>query len=225
VSRELNIKLKAVELRQNGYLFSEIAAELNIAKSTAYSWTSRIELTAKQLELIADKRKRLQRQQIDKLALLRKQRTVNNNHQINLEALRVVGNLDLSKEVKKILCATLFWCEGGKDVASGIYFINSDPVMVRTFLSLLRKSFALDERKFRALVHLHEYHNKSTQLKYWSELTRIPIDQFHKSYLKPHTGKNTRHGYPGCISIRYLDSSLGKLLKMIYIELGKNVGV
>lgn len=116
----------------------------------------------------------------------------------------------------------MFWCEGEKDVRSGIRFINSDPVMIQTFLSLLRTSFPIKEEKFRALVHLHGYHDPVEQQRFWSEVTGIPLERFHKPYLKPNTGRNTRPGYPGCISIRYQDSSLGKALKMIYSEFGKS---
>jgi hypothetical protein len=120
------------------------------------------------------------------------------------------------------MCSLLFWAEGQKDVRAGVTFINSDPNMIQTFLKLFRHSFEVDESKFHALVHLHEYHDTKVQLEYWSKLTGIPLKQFWKPYLKPHTGKNKRIDYPGCISIRYLDSQFGKLLKMIYIEFSKS---
>jgi hypothetical protein len=72
-------------------------------------------------------------------------------------------------------------------------------------------------------VHLHDYHNADHQQLYWSGVTNIPLNQFHKPYLKPHTAKNKRPGYPGCLSLRYLDSRLGNLLKMIYIEFSKSI--
>lgn len=215
------MKLKAVRLRRKGYLYSEIAKSLGIAKSTAYVWTSTISLTDAQAKVIASRNHFVKLEKVKHLAGINKKLRRERDEAIGLEAKSVVSQLFVSNEYEKILCAVLFWCEGGKDVSGGLQFINSDPTMVQTFLALFRKSFALDESKFRALIHLHDYHDPQKQLQYWSKVTTIPASQFHKSYLKPHTGKNTREGYPGCVSIRYLDRSVGKLLQMIYTEFGQ----
>ncbi len=129
----------------------------------------------------------------------------------------------LSKEHSKLLCATIFWCEGGKDVSGGIYFTNSDPSLIATFLYLLRDSFAIDEVRFRALIHLHSYHDPTERLAFWSEVTNIPVSQFYHPYQKLHSGKNRRAGYPGCISVRYLDTNTARLLKTIYEEFANNI--
>ena len=117
----------------------------------------------------------------------------------------------------------MYWCEGGKDVRAGLQFINSDPILIATFLKYFREAFNLDEAKFRALIHLHDYHDPRKQLAYWSEITQIPEAQYHKPYIKPHSGVQKRPNYPGCVSVRYLDSTLGKTMQMIYSELGQKI--
>lgn len=216
-------KLLAIKLRQKGYLYSEIAQELGIAKSTACVWTKEITLSAQQMQMLDNKYKAIQHATIEKMASNKRMQRLQREQLLQKKASKIVNNAEMSLNLKRIVCASLFWCEGAKDVTAGVAFINSDPDMISTFLKLFRQSFEIDETKFRALVHLHEYHDVTERLAFWSELTSIPLTQFHKPYLKPHTGINRRYGYPGCISIRYLDSSLGKLLKMIYIEFSKNM--
>lgn len=140
------------------------------------------------------------------------------------QAIDTVNSLDFDVNQSRILCAIMFWCEGETSTKSGVRFMNSDPNLMRLFVTLLRNGFDIDESKFRGLLHLHEYHDEGLQLKYWSEVTGIPINQFYKSYKKPHTGKRKREDYPGCLSLRYGDSGLAKLLTLMYSNLGKNLG-
>lgn len=67
--------------------------------------------------------------------------------------------IDYSPEIQKLLCAVLFWAEGSKN--GTIKFTNSDPKMISVFLKLFRATFEIDEKKLRAIVHIHEYHNDS----------------------------------------------------------------
>jgi len=88
--------------------------------------------------------------------------------------------------------------------------------MVVTFLKLLRDSFKIDEKKLRAMVHIHEYHNEKQILDYWSKMINIPLKQFTKSFKKPHTGKRARKNYKGSIRIRYYDYKIALELRSIY---------
>lgn len=218
------LKKRAIKLRRNGYLYAEIGRELGIAKSTAHLWTSGTSLDAKQSEKINFKLRSSRQKKIEKLATINRQRREQRDELLRKQAEEFVKLTKPNADINRLLCAVMFWCEGGKDTQSGIRFINSDPLMISTFLKLLRNSFSLDEMKFRALIHLHEYHDAQQQLKFWSKITRIPPSQFYRPYLKPNTVKNIRDNYPGCISIRYSDNSLGRLLKMVYIEFSRNIG-
>ncbi len=126
-----------------------------------------------------------------------------------------LSKIEFNKEFNKLLCSFLYWGEGSKNTNS-LIFTNSNPKMIRSYLTLLRKSFELDESKFRALVHVHEYHEDIEIKKYWSKITNIPLSQFSKSYLKPHTSKNIREGYKRTISIRYYDYKIALELSFIY---------
>ena len=135
----------------------------------------------------------------------------------------LTNKIDLhDKSITKIICAILFWAEGNKDF-SHIRFTNSGPKMIKTFLSYFRLSYDLDESKFRACIHLHEYHNSEEMHKYWSEVTSIPLNKFRKAYLKTHTGIRKKEGYKGCLTIYYFDSSIAHELEALYNAIGPDL--
>jgi len=214
------IKEKAIKLRKRGYSIKEIAKIINIAQGTSSSWVSSIELNPKAQKRLK-KRKILGQYKSIKIAKKKKLRTREQN---NIKALSLLNNIPKNKELYKLVCSILFWTEGGKSTDSYVYFTNSDPSMVALFVTLIRKSFLVQERKFRALVHIHEYHNEREIKKFWSNLTKIPISQFSKTYLKPHTHKRIRKGYKGSIRIRYYDHKIALELRSIYNVFAKAVG-
>jgi hypothetical protein len=201
----------AKQLRCQGYSFGEIAKKLRIAKSTAHLWVNKVELDEKALKEL--NRKRILAR-LKGLKVLKENR-IHRKEEIKKLAIISVNKIEFSKEIKKLLCSFLYWGEGSKNTNS-LIFTNSDPLMIKLYLNLLRQSFKLDERKFRGLVHVHEYHNENEIKKYWSKITNIPLNQFSKSYLKPHTSKNIRDGYKGTISISYYDYKIALELTFIY---------
>lgn len=93
--------------------------------------------------------------------------------------------------------------------------------MIMTFLSLLRQSFSLDEKKFHVSIHLHEYHDPELIKEFWINTTQIPVAQFIKPYLKPHTAIRKKDNYKGCITIRYYDVKIARELTAVYNALGE----
>lgn len=215
---KLNLKNEALILRRKGFSFKEISDKLKISKSTASLWLRGVELSE-----IAKKR-------IHKLGVDGRNKGVDaNRKKIESEDFLIeekikedFDNFVYRKIDFKIACALLYWGEGTKhDENSSVSFINSDPEMIKYFLHTLRNSFKIDEKKFRGLIHLHEYHDEKKQLKFWSSITRIPVKQFNKSYLKKNTGKNKKIDYPGCLSIRYSDVKIYKEIMFIIRKLAK----
>lgn len=127
-----------------------------------------------------------------------------------------LANMAGNKAFWRLTAALLFWCEGSKRYLNDLRFTNSDPNLICMFLFALRKGFAVDEKRFRILPHLHEYHVEKAQQEFWSNITKIPLDQFTKTYWKPHTAARKRDGYQGCISLRYNDATIAKTLDILY---------
>lgn len=212
---------QAEKLRHSGCSYQEIADELEISKNTAFHWTKNISLDQNALSRI---KRRLVIGQSKSVAVRRKSYE-KYLVRIRKQQERILNNLPDNSSINILLCALIYWCEGAKD-PTRVTFVNSDPKLVGTFLTLLRKSFSLDESKFRVVIHLHEYHDEATQKIFWSNVTGIKQSSFTKSYMKPHTGKVRRKGYPGCIAVRYYDAKIAKILMAqasVYME--KSIGV
>ena len=200
----------AIELRKKGYSFTEISNELHISKSTASVWCRNIQLsdvaqkrlrtkvTLGQMKSAENKRNRTEQQLIDYWE--------NANNQI--------ANQKYDQLNPKLFCSLLYWCEGGKYDNTFVQFTNSDPLIISAFLTLLRKSFVLNEAKFRVCIHLHSYHSNVKQTEFWSKLTKIKKKQFIKPFKKENSGKRIRLNYQGCLQIRYYDTKVTRDLLM-----------
>jgi len=117
-------------------------------------------------------------------------------------------------DVSLSLLAMLYWAEGSKDPRSGLIFVNTDPELMLLFITLLRKCFAIDEKRIHIRLHLHYYHRPKEVIEYWSKLLSVPIEQFGKLYLKRRSEtKKFRQNFMGICFIQYGDTLIkNKLL-------------
>ncbi len=211
------LKNEAEKLRKNGFSFREISEKLEISKSTASLWLRNIELSE------------IAKERIHKLGVIGRIRGNNSvknritieDGKISANAKKNINQCNFLKKDLKIVCALLYWCEGGKTEKSQLTFINSDPKLVKYFIDTFRKAFDVDESKFRALIHLHDYHDANEQISFWSEITKIPRLQFTKPYNKPNTGKRKKEDYQGCVSVRYYGRQIRQEIMFLIKEISK----
>lgn len=213
-----DLKERAIRLRKQGHSYSEICKELGVAQGSCSLWLKNI---------VLDKKAQYRIQQLQKLGQLRSKQAVqkrikDRNQKIQTEVNKIFSDLVIHEDTAKLLCAVLYWAEGEKGT-NAVAFSNSDPRMVKVFLTLLRNHFQINTRKLRALLHLHEYHNAAQQKIYWSQVTGIPTNRI-SIYRKPNSGRNIRIGYRGCISVRYYDVVLARKIEFIYNALIEKYG-
>ncbi len=214
-----NLKNKALTLRKKGYSFKEISLVLNISKSSCSIWCKNLTLSnraKKRLEkllLTGQRRGQLKNRQKAQARFLE----INNSVKLEL------SNLILPSTFLKLLCSMLYWGEGSKN-QHRVAFTNSDPLMVKFFLTLFRKCFLPDENRFQASLHLHSYHDRNTMLNFWSKITNIAKEKI-SVYNKESAGLFKKEGYKGCISIRYNDASIYRRLEAYYTIFARNMGV
>ncbi len=218
MSYSQKIKNKAIDLRKTGHSFGEIVDTLHIPRGTIYTWTSSITLDQKAQSRIQQRRQ----YGIEKTKeWFRNKAEI--NQQINKsEASTILSQVHLTTSQAQLLTSLLFWAEGSKLLVN-VSFMNSDPTMIKVFLKLFREGFPLNESKFRILLHLHEYHNESEMILYWSTITGIPKAQFTKTYIKSHTKKRQHLNYKGCCKIKYYDARIARLLNEIYNTFAEKV--
>jgi len=214
MAHSLDIKNKAISLRELGKSLSYISKKINVPKSTVSGWVSGTQLSSEVLKNISDNRVIAQQ----KVNLVKKKRKDFLQTKLENRVKQQLFNMPVSAELLKTICAILFWTEGSKS-GSFVSFINSDPKMISLFLYTLRHSFNIDESKLRGLVHVHEYHNEGKIKEYWSQVSGISLNQFNKSYKKTNTGKRKKEGYLGSFRVRYYDVTVARELTAIYTML------
>lgn len=207
----ISLKDKIIKLRKKGYSLSELNLRFGVSKGILSNWLRNVYLSKKAEQRLLTKIKKGQLVS----ATNKKEKTKKEMDAYFNDSIRNVEKLKIDKNLAKIICALLYWCEGDKNFHSAVRFTNSDDKLIKTFLSLLRNSFKLDESKFRVCIHLHNYHNSKKQLKFWTKITDIPLSNFIKPYKKKNTGKRTKEGYNGCVSIRYHDVKIARQLLMV----------
>lgn len=218
MSHSIELKENAIGLRKKGYSIKEVATILSISASTASLWLRNTKITDSGMCRMIE-HKELSRY---KMSLRWDQKRADLKRMYLSSAHQDLNQIRFTTNIHKVICATLFWAEGAK-TKNHVAFTNSDPIMICTFLSTLRKAFPINEAKLHASIHLHEYHNPEEIRDFWSQLTSIPVNRFIKPYMKPHTGKRKKLNYKGCITIRYYDCKIARELEGIYNALGERI--
>ncbi|MEK7564030.1 MAG: helix-turn-helix domain-containing protein [Patescibacteria group bacterium] len=209
MKKDLEIKTK--KLRIQGYSIKELHKIIGVSKSTISRWIQNVPLSDKAMHRI---------QQNYTNGQLASQKTIKEKtRQKNLEAdnfaINIINKVNLTSEISLSLCALIYQCEGSKNIKESITFTNSDPVLIKTFLYLFRNSFTINENKLKVLMHLHDYHNEEEQKEFWFKVTKIPKNQFYRSYLKKTDHKYKKEGYQGCVQIRYNDVVIGRKINSV----------
>jgi len=206
------LKIKAQKLRQKGNSYREIGVNLGISKSTAYFWTNNEPI------LDAGKNRLVKLMAASKLkarcTILRKKEnyleSLDQGCQV-LKTSKLLGEYGINE--LKIFLALLYWGEGSK-TQTRVVFTNSDPGMVKIYLSLLRAAFDIKNDKFSAFLHLHSYHDAEEMLIFWSKITGIDKKRI-SIYNKKTSGLSRKKGYKGCISVRYGDYRIFEEITLI----------
>lgn len=171
-------KLKALVLRKEGKSYRQIMATVNVSRSTLSRWLRAIELTQEQKEQLLSKRTggSLQgalSQKLKRVAATKEQMD------IGLKEYETFLNNPL------FLCGlSLYWAEGDKHDAESVKFTNSDPKMIFLMMKWFREICKVPEHKFRIGLHIHSLHINKDVKEYWSDITGINENQFHKTYVK-----------------------------------------
>ena len=80
---------------------------------------------------------------------------------------------------------------------------NSDPLIIKTFLELLRKIYGLENKTIRCQLNLRADQNPNKEKLFWSKKLGVPMKCISSVYIDKRTlGSPTRPGYHGVCSIR-----------------------
>lgn len=103
-----------------------------------------------------------------------------------------------------LIAGTALYAGEGSKTGHAVGFANTDPRMVALFCAWLRHFFAIDERRLRARLYLHEGLDLEAATAFWSTVTGIPLQQFRAAYRAKADPTRRLHKHEnGCISVTY----------------------
>lgn len=212
------LKNKAKKLRSRGYTYSEICESLKkkVSKSTLSYWCREVKLPSfykrKLAKINAINREKGRLIAIEVNKLKRKQ---------FLEDLKN-KNLPLIKELnqrdRKLLLTSLYIAEGCKyPTTQYLKFASIDPGIIKFYLFLLRKSYNLDESKFRIEILCRADQDLNSLINYWQKVTNIKKRLIYKPRIDKRTiGKETKKkAYRGVCVIDYFDTAIQLELQLL----------
>jgi hypothetical protein len=213
-----SIKDKAISLRKRGYSLSEVSDRLNIPFGTVQGWVKYIKLSKAQRLRLKEKVLKCGKVGLSKILKTKRVEAGLWKKAVKEKTKKFKGFLTRKSDAAKLACGLLYLCEGAKyPTSKQLIFGSSDPRLIRTFLELLRDNFNIDEDKLRCRI-MHRYdQNPITLRRYWSNLTRIPLSKFYKSYKDKRTKgiATKKKNYHGICALQYNSTKLQYELQLI----------
>ncbi|MEU9488738.1 hypothetical protein AB0D83_34730 [Streptomyces decoyicus] len=200
-----DLRDRARALRKEGRTYDEIQLELGCSKSSISLWVRDLPKppprTPEEASAIARRGWEATLKRRDEERRRTKQAATSEIGELTDRELFLIG-------------VGLYWSEGSKSkpyrLSERAIFINSDPDMIRVYLTWLRLLGVSDER-LRFHVHIHESADVAAAEQFWADLTGADRAAFGKTTLKKHNPKTVRknvgEGYRGCLMIRVSQSA------------------
>lgn len=206
---KIDLKFKAIELRKKGLSYKQIKLRIPVSKDTLSRWCRDVVLSPEQLEILTNRKiVGSERGRILGAKTLQLKR-INQIREMFQEGKKEVGSM--SKRDVFIAGIALYLGEGYKTDKS-IGFANSDPKIIEFMMSWFRNFCDIDEAKFTGQIWIHDDKNRFKAEKYWSDLTKIPLTRFSKTYIVENKTNSKKirkniHEY-GVFSIRISDAKV-----------------
>jgi len=183
---------------------------IDIPKNTLQGWVQDIVLTPEQKKRI--------RQKVTESAARGRIKAAERNRETKKERFRqaqekaspIARKLVADKHVLHLMAAALYIGEGAKD-ESAFTFGNSDPLVIKTWMNLLRAGFDIDETKFTCQLAISEGMDEEVLKRFWSEVTGIPLTRFYPSSIRKSSGK-VKPGYKGVCIVHYFSLAIRRYL-------------
>ncbi len=183
-------KKQALQLRRDGFSYSEIQKKIPVAKATLSLWLKNIKLSTRQINRLKQKRS----EAAAKGAQKKKHQAVLIAKTIKTSSIKDIKKI--SKREFWLIGIVLYWKERlyQNDFKKGVHFTSSDPDIVRLFLKWLHDIGGLKKEEIYLDIFISK--NKKKKIRevknYWSKITGFNLKSFSRVYLQKTRLKKTR---------------------------------
>jgi len=218
-SRWVDLKSKAIAMRKDGASIRDVEKCFAIPRSTLSGWFKSVTLSQQQKKI-------LQKKQDRSLVLAREKAVIWHNTQKSERlaqalsaATETLNMLDATKtEIIELALAFLYLGEGAKK-AIGTSLGNSDPAILKFFISGLQRAYRVPLKDIKCELHLRADQDPTTLKKYWSKTLGIPLRNFGAAVVDIRTkGSVTYPHYKGVCVVRCSRVAIQR--KLLYIAKG-----
>jgi len=178
---------KALSLRKQGMSYSQIKKILKVSKGTLSLWLRNYPLSKERIgELRGRNEKRIEKFR----ETMRKKREKRLQ-----EIYGIQKKLILPLSNKELFLAGLFlyWGEGKKSDSTKLSISNTDPSVIKFFITWLTKSLKVRKEKLKVQLHLYRDMDIKKEVQFWSKSLNIPLNQFSKPYIKQSSSVRINH--------------------------------
>jgi len=207
----LKDRQKAIALRLEGKSYSEIKNIIGVTKGTLSYWLKDYPLSEERIRELRD----LNPRRIERYRETRRR----NKEKILNRTYRNEKRLifPLSKRDLFIAGLFLYWGEGGKTKEAELILSNTNPAMIKFFVSWSEKCLGVDREKLKIKLHLYKDMDIKKEFDFWSRELKINKSQFVKPYIKNSNKSNItyKNGFGhGTCNVAIRNAILGKRILM-----------
>lgn len=171
---------RAISLRKQGASYSQIKEEVKVSKSTLSLWLRDMPLSEKRLRALRD---------FSAVRIEKYRETRRKTREIRWASVRKNAEKEISVLSKRELFLAglfLYWGEGTKTAPGLVSVSNTDPVMLKFFISWM-ELLGVPRSKLRVKIHFYRDMNIHKESLFWSRTLGIPLANFRKPYIKDST--------------------------------------
>lgn len=217
-SKWFGLKEQAIQLRRTGFSIRQIEQKLGIPRSTLSGWFKNVKVPDKYKKILYENWKNALKHARGKAALWHKAQKEKRMEKARNGAEQVLDLIDADNiAILELTLALLYLGEGTKkndETAIG----NSDPLILKFFITILKKVYNVKDEQIRWQLNLRADQNPEEMKIFWAKELKLPIENCRHVSLDSRTrGKKTYDHYKGVCQVRCGKVEIER--KLVYLSI------
>jgi len=201
----------AIKLRKSGKSYSQIREVIKVSKSTLSLWLKDLPLSDKKLRELRD---------LNPIRIEKYQKTMKAKREANFLKVFDIVEKDIGLLDKRdyfIAGLFLYWGEGLKATRYTTSISNTDPKVLKFFITWLNKIFNIKKEDLSVRLHLYKDMSVKEERKFWCKELGLTSKNFQKDYIKDTKldSQTYKNGFGhGTCNVMYYGKGVADYVKM-----------